>query len=65
MAASTDRASPARSRIGISFPAVFRNFRVGTVSINVSMPDSRIYAARHHAPHRLEALFHMQSLARA
>ena len=37
MPACTDRASPARSRIGISFPAVFRNFKVGTVSINISM----------------------------
>jgi len=40
-----------------------------TVSINVSMSLTvvSIYAARHlrPAPHRLEALFHMQSLARA
>jgi hypothetical protein len=37
VAACTDRASPARSLIGISFPAVFRNLKVGTVSITVSM----------------------------
>ena len=37
MPACTDRASPAISRIGISFPTALRNFKVGTVSITVSM----------------------------
>jgi hypothetical protein len=37
VAACTDLASPARSRIGMSFPAVFRNFNVGAVSITVSI----------------------------
>ena len=37
MPACTDRASPASSRIGISFPTVFRNFKLGAVSISVPM----------------------------
>jgi hypothetical protein len=40
--ASSDRASPARSWIGISLPVLFRNFRVGTLHHRLGEPHGRI-----------------------
>ena len=61
MPACTDRASPARSRMAVSFPAAFRNFKVGTVSITVSMSLTVVSTAGQlgHPPHRFKALFHI------